>query len=115
MSGDHCASLSAPPLNADALLVEAAEPFTFIRRNGGLYELATEDHPEAVFALQMPVVDAGEVLDLVAWLPDDPLTWWRRRGAATMLGGHNLWRPLPAEIAADDSDLAFQIARETIA
>ena len=99
----------------EAFLREASEPFAFIRRSGGLYESATEDDPEAVFALQLPVVDAGEVIDIVAWQPDYPLTWWRRRGVATMLGGHNLWRPLPAEIAADDSELAFQIARETIA
>lgn len=49
------------------------------------------NHPNAWLALVCPVEDAaGEIIDIVAWLPDAPGTWWLRAGDGRVLGEHDI-------------------------
>ncbi|MCA8907993.1 MAG: hypothetical protein KDA64_08930 [Rhodospirillaceae bacterium] len=42
-------------------------------------------------AVVCPVIEAGALVDLVAFRPSAPAKWWLRTGAAEVLGGDGLW------------------------
>lgn len=47
--------------------------------------------PDAgVTCIALPVYDGGDIVDIVAWSPTDPLKWYTRRGTDSVLGAYDL-------------------------
>ena len=74
-----------------------------VTTSDGLFEL----HPDGEIALVVPegvpeVPGWDSIHDLIAFLPDEPGRWWRRRGDVDLLGASNMtpWRLSPLVIHA---------------
>ena len=64
----------------------------------GLFEPHDDGELALIVPEGVPEVPAwDEIHDLVAFMPDDPARWWRRRGDVDLLGASNMtsWRLAP--------------------
>lgn len=66
---------------------------TRVRKVGPFYE----PDPQGAWAVIVPVVDFGELVDLLAFHPREPARWRLRRGALGMLGADALTDQLLGE------------------
>lgn len=49
-----------------------------------------QPHPDGRYAVIVPLVDFGELIDLIAFDPRDPTKWWFRLGGEPLLGASAL-------------------------
>src|SRR5438552_2583063 len=99
---------SAMSLDPEVFLLEAAEPFAFIRPlPGGLYEPVAEDHKGGNCVHQFAIISEPYIIDIVAWQWDWPAEWWLRLGYATLLGDHMFLRGRHTKLLLVETPAAY--------
>ncbi len=74
-----------------------------VTTSDGLFEIHDDGERALIVPEGVPEVPAWDSIhDLIAFLPDEPGRWWRRRGDASLLGASNMtpWRLSPLVIHA---------------
>ncbi len=72
-----------------------------VTHSDGLFELHDDGEPALIVPEGKPEVPGWEwIEDLIAFMPDDPSRWWRRRADVDLLGTSNItpWRLSPLTI-----------------